>query len=160
MRYQLILLLTISIVFSSNCTAQKKVGGDVKTIKTYGKISQTANFDKARAAHTATRLTDGNVLIVGGMRKDGVLYNDAELFNPKKNSFTNIKSKLTKKRVSHTATLLNDGRVLIVGGWSNRRQPENTAEIYEPKLQRFVAVGNTKFARSGHSSTLLQNGKF
>ena len=159
MRYQLILTLAISIVFSSNCTAQKKVGDDVKLTKTYGKISQTINFGKARAAHTATRLADGNVLIVGGMQKDGVLYDDAELFDSSKNSFSNVKSKLTKKRVSHTATLLKDGRVLIVGGWSNRSQPENTAEIFEPKTQKFVHVGNTKFARSGHSSTLLENGK-
>ncbi len=154
MRYQLILIVTL-LVFSTNvCTSQEK-----HFAETSGNINEIAPLGNARAAHTATKLADNNVLIIGGMRKDSVLYDDAELFNPNKNSFTNIKNKLTKKRVSHTATLLNDGRVLIVGGWSNHSKPENTAEIYEPKSQKFVAVGNTKFARSGHSSTLLQNGK-
>lgn len=154
MRYQLI-LVTALLVFSTNvCTPQEKL-----LAENNGNINKIARLENARAAHTATRLADNNILIVGGMRKDGELYDDAELFDPNNNTFTKVKNKLTKKRVSHTATLLNDGRVLIVGGWSNRSKPENTAEIYEPQTQKFIAVGNTKFARSGHSSTLLENGK-
>lgn len=154
MRYQLILIVTLLVFSTNDCAAQKN-----ELAENYGNINKIATLENARAAHTATRLADNNVLIVGGMRKDGVLYDDAEIFNPNNNSFTKLNTKLTKKRVSHTATLLNDGRVLIVGGWSNRSQPENTAEIFEPKSQKFIAVGNTKFARSGHSSTLLENGK-
>lgn len=155
MRYQLILVLIFFVLSANACTAQKKqiVGNN------YGNISKIAALDKARAAHTATRLADNNVLIVGGMQKNGVFYDEAEIFQPNKNSFLKLKNKMIKNRVSHTATLLKDGRVLIVGGWSNRNDPENTAEIYEPKTQNFVRVGDTKFPRSGHSSTLLKNGK-
>ena len=154
MRYQLTFVIAFLVLSINNCTAQK-----MQSVKSGENIREITTLNSARAAHTATRLTDNNVLIVGGMRKDGELYDDAELFNPNTETFTNVKHKLSKKRVSHTATLLNDGRVLIVGGWSNRSKPENTAEIYEPKTRKFIAVGNTKFARSGHSSTLLENGK-
>ena len=154
MDYQLVLVIALLIFPANSCTAQKSKSG-----QNYGNISKIAALENARAAHTATRLLSGDVLVVGGMRQNGVFYNEAEIFDPGKNSFAKLKNKMTKRRVSHTATRLLDGRVLIVGGWSNRNDPENTAEIYEPKTQEFIAVGNTKFARSGHSSTLLENGK-
>ncbi len=155
MRFQSILVLTFLVFSATACTAQEKqiIGNN------YENITKIASLEKARAAHTATRLTDGNVLIVGGMQKNGVFYDEAEIFDSGKNSFVKAANKMIKKRVSHTATLLKDGRVLIVGGWSNRNNPENTAEIFEPKTNKFVRVGDTKFARSGHSSTLLENGK-
>ncbi len=154
MRYQLILVLAFLVFSTNSCTAQKK-----QTVRSYENISEIATLEKGRAAHTATRLLSGDILIVGGMQKNGVFYDEAEIFYRSSNSFTKLKNKMTKKRVSHTATLLKNGRVLLVGGWSNRNAPENSAEIYEPQTQKFIAVGNTKFARSGHSSTLLQNGK-
>ncbi len=155
MFYQLILIIIISVFLTNSCRAQ-----EMKQIsETFGSISEIANLEKARAAHTATRLLDGNVLIVGGMQSNGVFYDEAEIFDSGKNIFTKLENKMTAKRVSHTATLLNDGRVLIVGGWSNRTNPENTAEIFDPKTQKFTAAGNMRFRRSGHSPTLLENGK-
>ncbi len=150
MRIQIALLISIFLLFSISCSAQKTSAENINKI---------AVLEKARAAHTATRLLNGDVLIVGGMHKNGVFYDEAEVFDPNKNSFTTLKNKMTKKRVSHTATLLKDGRVLIVGGWSNRNAPETSVEIFNPKTREFIAVGNTKFRRSGHSSTLLENGK-
>jgi N-acetylneuraminic acid mutarotase len=144
------LFISILFLFAINCSVQKTSAQ---------KINKIATLEKARAAHTATRLLDGKVLILGGMEKNGLFFDEAELFDPAKNSFITLKNKMLKKRVSHTATLLRDGSVLIVGGWSNRNAPEKTAEIYDPKTQKFVATRNTGFARSGHSSTLLDNGK-
>jgi hypothetical protein len=66
-----------------------------------------------RAAHTATALRDGRVLIVGGctlasceMDAEGAT---AELFDPATGTFTRTGQMLTE-RVGHTATLLPDGR--------------------------------------------------
>lgn len=150
MRIQFTLLISVFLLFSISCSAQKISAENINKI---------ATLENPRAAHTATRLLDGNVLIVGGMHKNSVFYDEAEIFDSGKNSFTTLKNKMVKKRVSHTATRLLDGRVLIVGGWSNRIAPENSAEIFDPKTQKFIAVENIKFRRSGHSATLLENGK-
>lgn len=155
MKSQMILIVAFLLLFVNSCAAQE----ERRTVETYGKITEISNLDKARAAHTATGLLDGNVLIAGGMHKNGIFYDEAEIFDLKKNVFVKLENKMVKKRVSHTATLLADGRVLIVGGWSNSSEPENTAEIFDPKTQKFTVAGNTKFGRSGHSSTLLENGK-
>lgn len=150
MRIQITLLIAVFSVFSISCHAQQTSAENINKI---------ATLEKPRAAHTATKLLDGKVLIVGGMHKNGVFYDEAEIFDPNKNSFTTLKNKMTKKRVSHTATLLADGRVLIVGGWSDRSGVERSAEIFDPKTGEFTSAGNTEFARSGHSSTLLASGK-
>ena len=162
MSYQFCLsaVLAIFISFAANCSAQKKPVNveDFQQIQTYGKITEIGKLSEARAAHTATRLNDGKILIAGGMERNGVFFDDADIFDPKTNSFAQAKNKMSVKRVSHTATILLDGRVLIVGGWSSRL-PEASAEIYDPKTETFIPVGNTHRRRSGHSATLLDNGK-
>jgi N-acetylneuraminic acid mutarotase len=154
MHYQTVLVLIFSVLFTNFCSAQKK-----PFVESSGRINKIAVLENARAAHTATRLMDGNVLVVGGMQGNGIFFDEVEFFDTNKNAFAKLKNKTSKKIVSHTATLLKDGRVLIAGGWSNRDKPENTAEVYNPKTQSFAVVSNMNHRRSGHTATLLENGK-
>jgi hypothetical protein len=70
-----------------------------------------------RAAHTATLLQNGRVLIAGGFNNTDVLAT-AELFDPATGTFTPTGAMPTP-RFSHTATLLPNGKVLVTGGSSN-----------------------------------------
>jgi WD40 repeat protein len=103
----------------------------------------TGNLGKARYFHTATLLTNGQVLVAGGGT------NTAELYNPATGTWTNTGS-LGTARSSHTATLLPNGKVLVVGGGTN------TAELYNPATGTWSPTGNP--AASG-SATLLPNGQ-
>ncbi len=154
MRYRSIFVLLLFVLSTNVCHAQKS---DLSIASE--RISRISTSEKARAAHTATRLRDGNVLIVGGMRKNGVFYDEAEMFDPRKNTFQTLSNRMTKSRVSHTATLLEDGRVLIAGGWTDRTAPDGSTEIYDPETGEFLAAGNMTQRRSGHSATLLEGGK-
>ena len=153
--------LTVFVGFATNCSAQEKSVGvaGLQATQTYGKITEIGKLSEARASHTATRLNDGKILIAGGMERNGVFFNDADIFDPKTNNFAQAKNKMSIKRVSHTATLLLDGKVLLVGGWSNRDVPEMSAEIYDPKTEKFTPIRNANRRRSGHTATLLANGK-
>lgn len=82
-----------------------------------GTFSLTGNLIEARALHTATRLSDGQILIAGGF-SGFASENFAELYNPTTGSFTST-SNLIHGRAQHTATKLNSGQVLVVGGFGS-----------------------------------------
>jgi hypothetical protein len=121
-----------------------------------GAFSATAaSLAAGRAAHTATLLSDGMVLMAGGWGASGDL-NSAELYDPATGTFAATGSLITA-RDSHTATLLPNGKVLIVGGYSD---PDfvSSAELYDPNTGTFTATGSLAVARACHTATLLQNG--
>ena len=91
-----------------------------------GVIIGVLPMSAARAAHTATLLRDGRVLIVGGL---GAGAGSAELFDPATRTFSRTGSPLVP-RASHTATLLADGRVLVAGGYNGSFLA--STEIYDP----------------------------
>ncbi len=65
-------------------------------------------------------------------------------------------------RASHSSTLLPDGKVLIAGGFGGsgtERNPYRSTEIYDPRTGNFQPAGDMTIGRSGHTATLLKNGK-
>jgi hypothetical protein len=81
---------------------------------------------------TATRLSDGTVLIAGGQAATSNGVPDAELYVPASGTFESA-GQMTVGRYGHNATLLPDGTVLITGGMSIYSQPVSSAEIYKPQ---------------------------
>jgi hypothetical protein len=69
-----------------------------------------------RVAHTATRLGDGRVLLVGGLGPSAATFVAAEVFDPRHGTFTEIPANEKLMRLLHAAQLQADGSVLILGG--------------------------------------------
>jgi Bacterial Ig-like domain (group 3)/YDG domain/Galactose oxidase, central domain len=113
-----------------------------------------------RTAHAAIALADGRVLITGGRDAAGTILSAVEVFDPSQQTSTAI-APLAQARANHTATLLGDGRVLIAGG-TGARGALTSAEIFDPSLPspsfRLLPI-QMSAARSGHTATLLNNGK-
>jgi hypothetical protein len=112
-----------------------------------------------RAAHTATLLPSGQVLIVGGCAVDGCELDDrgrsTELYDPK--SGFRPGPSLLRPRVGHAAVGLRDGSVLVLGGWS-ASEPTASAELYTP-ARGFIRVSPMTTPRGGFSATLLPDGR-
>ena len=118
------------------------------------------NACAARKAHTATLLLNGKVLVAGGRQTLSHLAS-ADLYDPATGIFATT-GLMTDRRSSHTATLLPNGQVLVTGGWFERSSSSgnaDTAELYDSALGVFTSTGTMAKARSGHTATLLPNGK-
>jgi hypothetical protein len=127
-----------------------------------GLFTPTGSLTEARSGHTATLLRDGRVLVVGGSDGHGPLAT-AELWDPVGGTFSPTGA-LAEARSGHTATLLQDGRVLVAGGsggtWAGGAPgPLATAEVWDPTSGTFNSTGPLVEARSGHSATLLPDGR-
>lgn len=111
-----------------------------------------------RAAHTATLLPDGKVLVVDGGYFDIddllVPITGAEVFDPSIGRF-GVPVGTLVAREFHTATLLPNGKVLITGGSTS----DTSAELYDPATGEFVRTGSMAVPRLGHTATLLSDGR-
>jgi hypothetical protein len=129
-----------------------------------GTFTPAGPTNRARAAgHTATLLQNGKVLIVGG---SGDSYDNqdpsAELYDPFADTFAYTGSIASGgSKFGHTATMLQNGRVLIAGGLSySPMTTSSMAELYDPSSGTFAfTAGRMNTSRSGHTATLLQDGK-
>lgn len=119
-------------------------------------IEKVGTLRTARAAHSATTLRSGQVLIVGGMATGGGALATVELLDPVNNTIDPIAS-LAERRAGHTATLLGDGRVLIAGGYNGEYLA--SLELFDPSSGHFRPAGLLLEARSGHTATFLPDGR-
>ncbi|WP_437998585.1 kelch repeat-containing protein [Sorangium sp. So ce185] len=124
--------------------------------------SFTGSMKHARARHTATLLSSGEVLVVGGDVESaheigGVDLETAELYHPETGTWTDVAS-MHLARTGHTATLLRSGKVLVVGGGKNTFFTDSV-ELYDPESDRWDLMAPMDDPRAGHEATLLSNGK-
>ncbi len=125
----------------------------------------------ARALATGTVMTDGRVLVVGGVDATGVPLNSVEIYDPKQDKFI-LAASMSTKRAGHGATLLPDGRVMVAGGaaffpnssFSNILAFANTgmlnsSEIYNPTNNKWSAGATIRERLLGAALTTLGTGK-
>ncbi len=147
-----IAVLSIAILASKALLAQAASG----STEPEQSVRQVAMLRTARAAHTATALPSGQVLVVGGMADGGGSVASVELLDPGPNTVHELGS-IAERRAGHTATLLGDGRVLIAGGYNGEYL--ESLEIFEPSAKRFRPAGSLVEGRSGHTASLLPDGR-
>ena len=115
-------------------------------------FTRVGSLRTGRAGHTATRLPDGRVLVLGGVA--GLqIGNVADLIDERTGAVSDG-GRLVRPRSRHAAVALADGRVLVVGGLN-----ENTAEIWDPSTNSFRLVANLLHTREWPTATLLADGR-
>ncbi|WP_437937922.1 kelch repeat-containing protein [Sorangium sp. So ce341] len=124
--------------------------------------SFTGSMKQARARHTATLLSSGEVLVVGGDVESAydivdVDLETAERYQPETGTWTEA-APMQLARTAHTATLLPSGKVLVAGGGKNTFFTDSV-ELYDPELDRWELMAPMDDPRAGHKATLLSNGK-
>ena len=114
-----------------------------------------ASLETARYSHTATLLSNGKVLVAGGV---SIRYlSTTELYDPATNAWS-AGGTFAAFQPMHTATILLDGKVLIAGGHDGR-DPVANAQLYDPATNAWTVAGALVTRRATHTATLLPNGK-
>lgn len=135
---------------------------------------QTQSFSVAggtmqsdRSGHSATKLNDGRVLVLGGFNALSQALSSADIWNPATGSAAPAAA-MSTARVQHTATLLADGRVFVAGGVSSYDLADpigtlnnalNSSAIYNPATNAWSAGPNLPEKRIGHNATRLGDGR-
>jgi N-acetylneuraminic acid mutarotase len=114
-------------------------------------VYASGDMQYARIYHTATLLSNGSVIVIGG--NQSLI---AEIFDPTSNTW-HPTAPMSFPRSGHTATLLLNGKLLITGGVANGLST-SSVEIYDAITNQWVIAANMYNARTGHTATLLSNG--
>ncbi|XXX77099.1 kelch repeat-containing protein [Sorangium sp. So ce134] len=124
--------------------------------------SLVAPMRTGRVFHSATRLQNGEVLVVGGLiaapgtevgEVTPVPTNAAERYDPATDTWTPA-APMAEARLFHTATLLPSGKVLVAGGWDTVRR-FSSAALYDPVADAWTSVASMNVERSSHAAMLL-----
>ncbi len=123
----------------------------------------TGSMSTARQGHTATTLSTGKVLVVGGTSNGTTALASAELFDRTTGTWAATGS-MTGARTLHAAVQLGtnsnattSGKVLITGGL-NGSTSQTTAQLYSVTAGTWVAAATLNAARHGHTATVLASG--
>ena len=122
----------------------------VTTTTVTGGLDFTATTPMAftHYGHSATRLADGRVVVVGGNTTQ------TEIYDPAGAGWT-TQGATAATHTSHGAVLLADGRILVAGG-TQFAQP--TAELFDPASGVWTAAATMLVTRSNPTATLLADG--
>ena len=126
-------------------------------------LSEAPALPAPRGGHTATRLADGSLLVIGGSPALGRLAEaDAYRLPAGEETVEWLPARLGTPRTGHTASLLPDGRVLILGGartepFDDLRALVETVELFDPGTGRFksVPVSGPPIRRAFHTAAVV-----
>jgi hypothetical protein len=126
-----------------------------------GGFNSTGSMKVARINHTATLLSNGEVLVAGGNNHTDGYLSSAEVYNPSTGKWT-LMGSMTVPRDGHDAVLLQNGQVLVAGGIDASTigcTTLATAELYNPSTGTWTGTGSMSVGRYSFTLTLLSNGE-
>jgi Kelch motif protein/galactose oxidase-like protein len=123
-----------------------------------GELLPTGTTVVRRFAHSATLMPNGRVLIAGGMERNGVWLDSAELYDPATGRFSET-GKMHEERAGAAAVLLGNGKILVAGGNNGSGKSLASAEIYDPLSNQFAMTGSMGAPRGHAGAVLLKNGR-
>lgn len=119
-------------------------------------VTAVAPMAKARAFHTATKIANGKVVVVGGYDDNGVALTSIEIYNPATDTWVTSTQSLVSGAGYHCATLMASNKVLISGGFNGAISLVKTYE-YDAATDTLTAVGDLAAGRYAHRAILLPN---
>jgi Bacterial Ig-like domain (group 2)/Kelch motif/Galactose oxidase, central domain len=125
-----------------------------------GTWSRAANMSVARGGHTATALSNGRIVVVGGASGTygaPTLHTSAEVFDPATAAWT-ATGGVSIGRGFHRSVALTNGRMLMTGGSDFVSSVFASTDIYDVSTGVWTASTPLVTGRISHSATVLATG--
>jgi hypothetical protein len=133
--------------------------------------STTSRLTYARSGASATPLSDGRVLVLGGQGISGLTLTTGEIFDPHTNRWTLLTATLRSEHQRQAAVPLRDGRIFVTG-WTDHWLPSDV-EIFDPTRSgtpptpiatptgpgTWSSASSTTVPHANHTTTLLADGR-
>lgn len=120
--------------------------------------SPTGSFRRPRFQSEMRKLSDGRVLLIGGMVGTAHGLADVDLFDPATGLWSSA-APLKRGRYEFAAAVLADGRVLVSGGIGPSGTVVDTAEVYDPDSDSWTEAAPMAQRRQGHQLLTLPDGR-
>ncbi len=121
--------------------------------------TQVAGVPQAKSHPGAATLTDGRVLLCGGMTvkpgRSATYTNRCDIYNPTTNMWTQV-ANLPQVKGSIAAARISDGRVLMCGGTTGSYT--NRCDLYNVATNTWTQAANDPLTRSMYSAAALSSG--
>ncbi|MCP4708188.1 MAG: hypothetical protein GY869_06160 [Planctomycetes bacterium] len=147
----------VGLDFAEGQVNQAEVGGG-----RFGFL-EAGRLPGSTVLHSATRLDDGDVLVVGGygqlFGKVPIATTLARVFDQESKSWRVLKGVLNYGRLGHGAIKMANGKVLIVGGRGQDNKAMGSVEVYDPAWERFEVVGKMAEKRLRPCLNMLSGGR-
>ncbi len=125
-----------------------------------GQFQAVGSMAQPRYGHSATLMTDGRVLILGGSdyQQD---FTASEVFDPATLSFSPSPANLFFRREGQAAVLLKDGRLLVVGGipYGDSSNVGDCTELLDQKTNTFKPFKSVELGRYPCNTLNLKDGR-
>jgi hypothetical protein len=152
----LLLTLVIAVVAASTAKPTRATPA-TPTWTTFGELSHP------RAYAEAIALSDGEILVLGGLDRDDpqVTNPESEVVNVKTGAVTVLRDRLVG-RLHQTVTRALGDRVVVSGGVVFRTthwEPVDNVDVYLPLERKWMSASPLNDARSDHAATAMLDGK-
>lgn len=132
------------------------------TTNIWSKAADVLSTTRFSSVHTATVITGGNIIIIGGIgtSSSSGFPLTIESYDSVADSWSNAGS-LPNGRYVHTSSLLSDGRILLAGGYEitgTLSSLATTCSVYSPDTKIVAPAAAMNAARVNHTTTILPSG--